>query len=157
MDHILFIHSSLVAAWLLPLSASPLCLRGVIHLWGPQEIQRIPRPLASGSSPSPASGKVQMQGKVSRSAKAVEYGTSPKTCREVVDGWLCRMDGLGEFVLKRGFQSQVAQAQILALSLATHVALGELLHLCKLQSPHLQNRDQSTFLTELLGGLNEKM
>lgn len=58
-------------------------------------------------------------------------------------------------MLKHGFQSQVTQAQWLC-HLTVHVALGELWNLCQLQVPPLQHEDNSTFLIELLGGLNEK-
>lgn len=64
---------------------------------------------------------------------------------------------LGEFALERGFQSQVARAQILALRRTTRSALGELLSFPKLQFPHPQNGGHGTFLQELLGGMSEKM
>lgn len=64
-----------------------------------------------------------------------------------------QMDGL-ERVYVKAWIPESGNPSSVALSLTTHVALGELLNLCKL--PPLQHEDNSTFLLELLGGLNEK-
>lgn len=58
-----------------------------------------------------------------------------------------QMDGL-ERVYVKAWIPESGNPSSVALSLTTHVALGELLNLRKLQVPPLQHEDNSIFLLE---------
>lgn len=104
---------------------SPLFLRGVIHLWGPQEIKKIPPVPTFRGFTIPSKGQSTNPGKSKSWCRSCRLGD---ICSRRVTGawvWICRNGWVGESVLYSEDPRVGGPGSNLALSPAVHVALEQ--------------------------------